>query len=171
MRRGFRPFLVIVALGLFLSTAIPKNGGAEDPPPAERHQKSGPSSPRLIVFLIDFNAFLCPSCLDSFLHFHKKLEARVNASQMWGILMIDHPFQESKKETKMKILHKKLRGFKKANHIKFPILIDHLGVFRGWSKEGTAIILLDGTSQKIRKYNFPLTPQEMREIIDHETVH
>jgi hypothetical protein len=120
------------------------------------------TSRQYLLFFIDFRDFLCPSCLDSFLDFYRKLPPRFQKEHALGVLVLD-PGRED--ETSIQIARVKLRGFVLANRIGFPILVDRFHVFREFAREGTMVVLLDYEREIIRKFLFPLRQKDVDEIL------
>lgn len=121
----------------------------------------------LLLFIIDFGMLMCPSCLDFFLGFYQEFSGLIEDGMAWGILILDKPSEENDKMSlSITIAEKKLRGFRQANDITFPILIDPFAVFAGLTHEGTALVLFDRSSSIVRRYNFPLTPSEKKELLE-----
>jgi len=119
---------------------------------------------RLLLFIIDLDLFMCHSCLISFHEFCDNLSSPVLRSMIWGIIRTqnDHKLEARR----IKIIMKKIRGFKKTHDIMFPIVIAHSSVCDDLSREGTAIILLDQKKKIAKKYTFPLNKREIDEILN-----
>jgi hypothetical protein len=119
---------------------------------------------KLLLFVFDFNDFMCMNCLESFLTFCQLLPPHILEENAWGILVIGSAKRQSELKDSVKIAKTKLRGFVAANCIKFPIFVDELQVFRHFEKKGTAILLFDGTNNILREYIFPLSKDQIVEI-------
>lgn len=85
---------------------------------------------------------------------------------VWGIIIYENPKEEENKEIYAKIVEKKLRGFIKANNIKCPIVLDHFHSLEGFSKKGTTILLFDQGKKIVKKYIFPLTKKQIKEVLN-----
>lgn len=119
---------------------------------------------KLLLFILDFQDFSCMTCLDSFLMFYNQLPDRFRTSHSWGILVVKKP---GKEETgHVWIAEKKLRGFIRANHITFPILVDRGRVFGKWAEIGSCVLLFDRVGKMIHRYDFPLTGYQFEEIFE-----
>ena len=116
----------------------------------------------LLLFIIDFDSFLCLPCLDSFLKFCNGLPDYIIEGNVWGILVFDKP--EEKGDLLTRIAEKKLKGFISANDIKFPIIVDRFHIFDRLGQEGTVLIIFDNQGKSIRKYVFPLSQNKIDEI-------
>lgn len=123
------------------------------------------SSNKLILFIIDFDDFMCLSCIDSFVNFYHSLPFPVIKESAWGILTYDGTKWKDDKPKGIKVIEKKLRGFVRANSIRLPILIDHPHVFSSLAAKGTSIVLLNGDRGFLREYVFPLNEFQKDEII------
>lgn len=160
-------FLVGVVVGLFLGSAWgggDVRGGFVFRRTLQGEDQAGRP---LLLFIIDFGMLMCPSCLDSFLGFYQEFSGLIEEGMAWGILILDKPSEEKDGTSlSVTIAEKKLKGFRRANDIKFPILIDPFAVFAELAHEGTALVLFDRSRNIVRKYNFPLTPSEKKELLD-----
>ncbi len=122
----------------------------------------------MLLFIIDFNDFMCMSCLDSFLTFCQSFPSGYFAGRAWGILVLASKDETLDKKNTAQIAEKKLRGFITANRIEFPITIDHNQVFHSFVPKGTALVIIDTERDKIMRYNFPINSvdsQNIREMI------
>lgn len=119
---------------------------------------------KLLLFIFDFNDFMCMSCLESFLAFCHHLPPHTLEGNAWGILTIESAIKKSGLKNAVQIARKKLRGFKAANSIKFPIFIDHYQIFKQFEKKGTAVLLFDETNNMFKEYIFPLNKNQISEI-------
>lgn len=130
-----------------------------------RNQGEGLTSNKWLLFIIDFDSFMCLSCLDSFLEFYHQLPSSLEEGRIWGILVFGKPERRAEQDHSFRIVEKKLRGFIQANQIKFPILIDRFKVFKNMGEEGTAVVIFDSENKTIKKYIFPLKPWQRKEIM------
>jgi len=119
---------------------------------------------KLLLFILDFRDFSCMACLDSFLMFYNKLPDRFRTSHSWGILVVKN--SEGEENRLFRIAEKKLKGFVKANHITFPILIDRGRVFGKWAEIGSCVLLFDRIGKMVHRYDFPLTGYQFEEIFE-----
>lgn len=117
---------------------------------------------KLLLFILDFQDFSCLTCLDSFLGLYRKLPMRFKTSNAWGILVVKN--SEREKEKPFRIAEKKLKGFIRANHITFPILVDRSRFFGDLTENGSGVFLFDGTRKTVHRYSFPLAVEQFEEI-------
>jgi len=117
----------------------------------------------LIIF--DFDDFFCFSCLESFLCFIRYIPHDIRKKSFWGVLVYDSPATDLEKKMSSRIAEKKLRGFKEANQIDFPILIDHGSNFKPLCQEGSVVFLFSKERYLFRHYYFPLSQKQMDEIL------
>jgi len=111
---------------------------------------------------------MCLSCLDSFLSFCHSVPLHNLKDRVWGILVLANRDQVPDKTKLVEIAEKKLRGFIRANSIKFPIIIDYDQVFDTLAVQGTAIVIMDTGRQIIEKFTFPIKrgdAQKIREFL------
>lgn len=116
----------------------------------------------LLLFFLDFKDFSCMACLDSFLELYRLLPIDTKTSKAWGILAVEHSDGEGNRL--FRIAEKKLKGFVRANHITFPILVDRFRVFEELVEDGSGVFLFDGTAKTVRRYDFPLSGEQFEEI-------
>jgi len=117
---------------------------------------------QLLLFILDFEDFSCITCLDSFLGLYRMLPLRFKTSNAWGILVVKE--REEEGDRAVMIAEKKLKGFVRANHIDFPILVDRSRIFEGLAENGSGVLLFDGARKIFRRYDFPLTGEQFAEI-------
>jgi hypothetical protein len=82
----------------------------------------------------------------------------------WGILTIESSIRKSGLMDPVRIAKTKLRGFVKANRIRFPIFVDERQVFRQSERKGSSVVLFDGTHNILKEYIFPLSKAQIGEI-------
>ena len=87
------------------------------------------------------------------------------AENAWGILSIESAISEARAIDPVSIAKTKLRGFVKANRIKFPIFIDECHVFRQSERKGSSVVLFDGANNILKEYMFPLNKDQTAEIL------
>lgn len=126
--------------------------------------QSGETSKVLLLFIIDFNDFMCMSCLDSFLSFCRSIPSRSLEKNAWGVCVLADIDKKPEKKDSGRIAEKKLRGFIAANSIPFPVIIDHSRVFQSFAADGTAIVIIDVERKRIARYNFPIGNADARKI-------
>jgi hypothetical protein len=119
---------------------------------------------KLLLFVFDFNDFMCMSCLESFLSFCHSLPPHTLEENSWGILTIGSAIRRSELTDSVKIAETKLRGFVMANRIKFPIFIDKHQIFQQFAKKGSSVLLFDKTNNILKEYIFPLSRDQIGEI-------
>ena len=116
----------------------------------------------VVLFFLDFRDFMCLSCLESFLDFYQRLPYRLKTEDTWGILLLD---DESEDDRTVRIARMKLQGFVQANNILSPVLVDRSLVFQTQKEMGSAVVLFDDMNKRILRYDFPLKPQQIVEIL------
>lgn len=119
----------------------------------------------LLLFIINFDDFMCMSCLDSFLSFCQVIPPRLLENKAWGILVQGNEDATHTVEKTAQIAEKKLRGFIAANNIKFPIVIDYNQVFHPLTVEGTALVIIHSERKKILRFNFPIKSSDAEKIL------
>lgn len=159
--------LVVMVIGIILSRANALDGLIGNQTHHLKNQGYDLVHSKLLLFIIDFKSFMCPSCLDSFLEFYHLSARSFGEEMIWGILVFDKPAKIEEEGLSIKIVEKKLRGFIKANNIKFPVMIDRFHIFKELGEGGTAVIFFDRYKKILKKYVFPMKPMQIREIIDY----
>lgn len=124
---------------------------------------------RLILFIIDFDEFMCFFCLDSFLDFYHSLPISFQEESIRGILVYKEENKKNAEQTNIRIIEKKLQGFIEANRIQSPIVVDYFHVFNSMVQEGSAVIFFDQRRKAFKKYTFPLSREQKNEIIESLT--
>lgn len=161
----FSSVLIVVGIILILFSSHDwereKGSGDLFPDPQRRGIMDYP----LLLVIIDFDSFLCLSCLDSFLDFYDQLSGIVDERMLWGVLVFDASLEKQHGSSYIKIVEKKLKGFVKANHIQFPMVIDRFHLFESLGKEGSAVLLFDPGKRSVKKYVFPLRRNHIQEIM------
>ena len=112
----------------------------------------------------DFDDFMCMSCLESFLSFCKSFPVHLLEEKAFGILVPGWKGNDFDLEVNVQIAQKKLRGFVKANNVKFPIYLDQNKIFCPSVTRGTSVILFDEKARTIRVYSFPIKRADVQEI-------
>jgi hypothetical protein len=119
---------------------------------------------KLLLFIFDFNDFMCMNCLESFLSFCQSIPTHILEENVWGILTIGSEIRKSGSKDYLKVTKAKLRGFVRANRIPFPIFIDEFQIFRQFQKKGSSVLLFDASNDILKEYIFPLTKNQIGEI-------
>jgi len=119
-----------------------------------------------LIYIINFNDFMCMSCLNSFLEFYYNLPPPFQTERSLGILIENQQDQHKNRSTSQKIIKKKLSGFIRANRIGFPIFIDSSGSFKYLSENGTAVIVFSEVLERSETYVFPLSSREREKILN-----
>jgi hypothetical protein len=166
--------LIIYSAMLLLLYSQPFLGFASAPALNKRHslmflsassnQIEVPHDRKLLLFVFDFNDFMCMNCLESFLTFCNSIPPHILEENAWGILTIESAIKKSGLKNSVKIARTKLRGFMLANRIKFPIFIDEYQIFHQFEKKGSAVLLFDGSNNILKEYTFPLSLGQIGEI-------
>ena len=115
-----------------------------------------------LLLIIDFNDFMCPTCLDSLLDFCRGLPVSFRKRCIQGVVIADEYRKKESGDSFEKIMEKKIKGFAKANHIEFPILLDRNQIFGPLiKKEGTSVFIFNAETHAITRHVFPLTLKEV----------
>jgi hypothetical protein len=115
--------------------------------------------------LIVYSSFLnCPLCLKSFTKFIEVINANGLEKSVLGVLIFDRDENELGSERDIQIIKKQLRGFISGNNIKFPFILDTDGVFNDLNLDDITLVLFDIKEKIIKKYKFPLTKEQLKEI-------
>jgi len=121
-------------------------------------------SRKLLLVVVDFDDFMCMTCLDSFLDFCRSFPQSVLEKFAWGILILK-PGSEGEGENRhAAIAEKKLRGIMRANQITFPFSIDETGSFESFACSGSSVVLFDEENGKVFRYGFPLDKEDVLQI-------
>jgi hypothetical protein len=118
------------------------------------------------VFIIDFDDFMCFSCLESFVNFCHSLPDEFRRDHCLGVLTL--PSGRENPSVMVQIMHKKLRGFTKANHIDFPVVVDHPMYFSAIGQRGSCLLVFQAGELKLDAHPFPLsgkTADAVRDLI------
>jgi hypothetical protein len=168
---------VIFCAVIFLLCCIPIIGFASTPAPHKCHSLmclyprcatidfEFAQDKKLLLFILDFNDFMCMNCLESLLSFCHSIPPHILEENAWGILTIESAIRKSGLRDSVRIAKTKLRGFVKANRIKFPIFVDERQVFRQSERKGSSVVLFDGTNNILKEYIFPLSKDNSAEIL------
>jgi hypothetical protein len=138
---------------------------------AEEHRcrsqvQMGEAAPRrFLVVIIDVPSLMCFSCLDAFVDLCHSLPPSCQKEKLWGVLVPSGETEGESRLVKRMILEKKLRGFIKANGIKFPILVDRMRIFHELAKRGPGVVLFDPETRSLSMWTFPLSNRQIDEII------
>ena len=152
MTRRFCCVLVVILVLSFVSLFVQLNGAIY------RNETV------FLLFILDFNDFLCHSCLSTLVNFVQQLPPQIQVNNIRWILVQDQKSGRSREEA-YGIMAKQLRGFVKTYHIKFPCSIDSDSLFRDLTEEGSVVLLFSGETQPIRSYSFPLDNEAVDEIL------
>jgi hypothetical protein len=117
-----------------------------------------------LLLIIDFGDFMCFSCLESFLQFCYSLPHQFQDQYVWGVVIFDGNIGSESEDIAVKIVEKKIRGFRKANKVRFPILVDRSHIFSSLADKGTTVLILKGEAQEVEQYTFPLSREQIAEI-------
>jgi len=148
------------------SRAAAKNSIRYLTAPFPADEKSGILSPKkFLLFVIDFDDFMCMTCLDSFLCFCRSLPEVILEEHAWGILLVSGDAGGGGEAGNVLIARKKLRGFVRANRIEFPFLVDEEGMFRVVKPAGSSVFVFDEAGSKIFRYAFPVSKEDARRIL------
>lgn len=114
-----------------------------------------------LLLIMDFNDFMCPTCLDSLLDFCRQLPVSFRKRCIQGVVVTDKYRKKESGDSFEKIMEKKIKGFVKANHVEFPILLDRNQIFGPLIKKGTSVFIFNTETHAITQHVFPLTLQEV----------
>ena len=117
-----------------------------------------------LLLVIDFDDFMCMSCLESFLSFCQSFPVHLLEEKAFGILVLAWKDNDFDLKDNAQIAKKKLRGFVRANNIRFPIYLDQKQIFGSLASKGTFVILFDEKNRTIRVYTFPVKKADVDEI-------
>lgn len=115
-----------------------------------------------MIFFIDFDDFMCFSCLESFLRFCNELPASFRKNHCLGILV---PSSRKNPPENLSIIKKKLRGFTQANRIDFPIIIDRSRIFSQAVEKSSCLWVLKLNERKWQVHHFPLPVRTAEKIL------
>jgi hypothetical protein len=126
----------------------------------------------ILFFVIDFQDFMCPACLESLLNLCRLLPAHILQERAYGVVVLpggpdehDTLFKSSVRSRSIRIMEQKIRGFQKANRIAFPLLLDREHIFRSLSDEGTSVVLFHPDAGSICKISFPLSRSDTERLL------
>ena len=122
----------------------------------------------MFVFF-DYEAIICPSCLDIFLEFCEELKMYnefYKSLHIFGVVGYREIFNE---KYNVRILKKQLKGFVKANNICFPIIIDSLNIFNNPKKRNYSILYLDYSRNLEKTWKIPKSSDETQIIFYYLT--
>jgi len=151
----FRAMSLIIVIILFQATT----SFSED---SDTRQEE-PAKVQLLL-IIDFGDFMCFSCLESFLHFCYSLPHQFQDQYVWGVVIFEGNIGSESEDIAIKIVEKKIRGFRMANRVRFPILVDSSRIFSSLVGKGTTVVILKGEAQEVKRYIFPLSHEQIAEI-------
>ena len=130
------------------------------------------STEPILFFIIDFSDFMCPACLDSLLNVCRLLPHHILRERACGVVVFPHGSKEGSSRSdsaalsrSVKIMEQKIRGFRKANRIPFPLLLDRNSIFRSLAGDGTTVILLDPLQGSILKISFPMSAADAERLL------
>jgi len=130
------------------------------------------STEPILFFIIDFSDFMCPACLDSLLNLCRLLPHHILQERACGIVVFppspkegSSPSNSAAHSRSVKIMEQKIRGFRKANRISFPLLLDRNNIFRSLAGDGTTVVLLDPIQGSILKISFPLSAADAERLL------
>jgi hypothetical protein len=131
---------------------------------SEAELNSNSRNEKLILVIVDWDDFMCANCLESVLKFYHSLPVPFREEAVWGILIYDEMKMSKSPAMNLKIIEKKLRGFSSANGINIPFLIDRYHVFDDIAQEKTSVVVFNEKLVTVKRYSFPLTPNERDEV-------
>ena len=121
------------------------------------------NTPKAIsLILLHSSDFSCQFCLESFLQLCDSIKRLQD--KMITIVILTGDFKESQDINTIQILKKQLKGFVKANHIPFPVLLDQSSILNNFSNGRSALIFVDTRYRLIKKWFLPIQHDEMEEL-------
>lgn len=121
---------------------------------------------KLIIFIINFDLFLCSPCLNPFFDFYRLLPFPFRESKVWGIIVYSETGKKENTAAQRRIADKKLRAFLRTNDITCPVVVDYSGDFERFSKKKTNILLFDPAKKFFKRFELPLNQEQKREVLD-----
>jgi hypothetical protein len=118
-----------------------------------------------LVFVIDFDDFMCFSCLESFVGFCHSLPERFRREKCLGILAV--PPARKNRPVLLQIMRKKLRGFRQANAIDFPVVVDEPAFFSSPERDGSCVLVFQPGELELEMYTFPLSSSARDMILNN----
>ena len=116
-------------------------------------------------FLIINTDFLdCPVCNQSLTVFNNIINEFKLEDSLIGLMVYRETDDEVEAERRIKIIETQLGGFIKGNDIRYPIILDKMGIFKSLSQDEVSLILLDIQKKTVKKYTFPLKKEQIDEI-------
>jgi hypothetical protein len=100
-----------------------------------------------VLVIFDFKNFSCPLSIDSFLAFCDSIQNHCSIDHISGIVTCNYVSNPNELEEKkyLKIIKKQIKGFTKANNIKFSVILDSSHIFDKISNNGFTVIVLSKT--------------------------
>ncbi len=123
------------------------------------------STEPFILFILDFSDFMCPACLDSLFSICAAMPISVQKTNIRGIVVYSNEVTGFQEERGTQILLKKIRGFQKANRIRFPLILDKDGMFAAAAQKGSCVIMIDSKASTLIRFAIPLSPGEFSQML------
>lgn len=117
-----------------------------------------------ILIILEPKVFFCPLCVESVVRFIDTLRVKESDCFVTGVFLWKSYEDKENAQKSLRIIEKKIRGFKEGNQIPFPIILDKDHVFQGLDIETPGIIFLDRFNGRMKKYTLPLNPTQLQEI-------
>ena len=102
--------------------------------------------------------------MDSLLNFCRMLPPSYSGVGIWGIVVNNKSLNEEQYILMIQIMEKRIKGFVKANNIRFPVVLDRNRIFAMRFDPGSKVLVLDSERQLVLNYDFPLESQEIQHI-------
>ncbi len=131
------------------------------PTPVQSHPSSDDP---LIFIIIDFRDFMCPACLDSLIRLCDVIPTPLIEESVRGIVVFSKEDAGSQDDA-VKIMRKKIRGFQKANQIRFPLILDRDGIFAAAAHKGSCVIVFDPAGSSLTRFFLPLSQQKINQLL------
>ena len=117
------------------------------------------------IVLIDFDSFLCTPCQAPLTDLCRAVPGPLQEERLRGVLVFKSGRDRDLGGRKAQIVRTKWKGFKAANDIRFPAVLDTEHVFDGLAAAGIVVLLFDGEAGLVRRYAPPFKPGDLAEIV------
>jgi hypothetical protein len=109
---------------------------------------------------------MCPACLDSLLSLCRTLPPPILRKHVWGFVILPQSIPPGSDPVAIQIMEKKIRGFRRANRIAFPLILDRSRLLSGASRQGTTLLLLEVQPPSASLFPLPLSRRDLIRIVD-----
>lgn len=168
-RSGLKTFVFFIGLAAVFSVCglSAATGHPQDPVPPGPGDKGvflpeAEAETLLLVFL-EFDDLLCVLCAESLLTLYQALPPHIQRERVWMMIRVDPARCDEKTK---KIVLKKIEGFMRANGLCVPVSVDFSSLSVSTVSDGSFVLLLDGKTLSIRRYDFPLASDVLSQVLD-----